>query len=246
MSTNTTDHPTPAARILVVEDDQTVAEVVSRYLVREGYEVEQVGDGAVALALLQEGLDDGAPGTLPDLIVLDLMLPGIDGREVCRRVRAVSEVPIIMLTALGDTGDRIAGLEIGADDYLAKPFSPRELVARVKNVLKRARAADGAEPADNMLEAEGITLDRKSHEVTVHGKSVELTQREFDLLTFLMAHPKEVFRREVLLEHVWGYTFGDTSTVTVHVRRLREKIEADPGEPTFVQTVWGVGYRFGA
>jgi DNA-binding response OmpR family regulator len=236
MSTTAADSATASARILLVEDDKTVAEVVTRYLAREGFDVEHVGDGAVALARFQDAV--------PDLIVLDLMLPGVDGREVCRRVRAVSEVPIIMLTALGDTGDRIAGLEIGADDYLAKPFSPRELVARVKNVLKRTTAPGTEVPAD-VLEVGGITLDRKSREVVVDGRKVELTQREFDLLAFLMAHPKEVFRREVLLEHVWGYTFGDTSTVTVHVRRLREKIEPDPSEPTFVQTVWGVGYKFG-
>lgn len=215
-----------------------MAEVVSRYLVREGYEVEHVADGAVALARLQD--------RIPDLIVLDLMLPGIDGREVCRRVRAVSDVPIIMLTALGETGDRIAGLEIGADDYLAKPFSPRELVARVKNILKRATpTGESVTTTSEVLEVEGISLNRKSRAVKIGGTAVDLTQREFDLLAFLMEHPKEVFRREVLLEHVWGYTFGDTSTVTVHVRRLREKIEPDPAKPTYVQTVWGVGYKFG-
>ncbi len=241
MSTSTMNAPAPdaatsSADILVVEDDKTVAEVVSRYLVREGYAVEHVADGAVALARVQSDM--------PDLIVLDLMLPGVDGREVCRRVRAVSDVPIIMLTALGETGDRIAGLEIGADDYLAKPFSPRELVARVKNVLKRSGGETRAD--SSMLEVGDVTLDRKSREVTIAGRQVDLTQREFDLMAFLMEHPKEVFRREVLLEHVWGYTFGDTSTVTVHVRRLREKIEPDPSNPTYVQTVWGVGYKFGA
>ncbi|MGI9016278.1 MAG: response regulator [Euzebya sp.] len=237
MSTTAADSAIPSARILVVEDDKTVAEVVSRYLAREGFEVEHVGDGAVALARLQD--------RIPDLIVLDLMLPGIDGREVCRRVRAVSDVPIIMLTALGETGDRIAGLEIGADDYLAKPFSPRELVARVKNVLKRVGSTGSGPTSSDVLEVDGISLNRKSRAVIVGETPVELTQREFDLLAFLMEHPKEVFRREVLLEHVWGYTFGDTSTVTVHVRRLREKIEPEPSNPTFVQTVWGVGYKFG-
>lgn len=237
MNTSTQAPPESSAQILVVEDDKTVAEVVSRYLVREGFGVEHVADGGVALARVQD--------RMPDLIVLDLMLPGVDGREVCRRVRAVSDVPIIMLTALGETGDRIAGLELGADDYLAKPFSPRELVARVKNVLKRSGSGDGRADNSSQLEVGGIRLDRKSREVEIEGRSVDLTQREFDLLAFLMEHPKEVFRREVLLEHVWGYTFGDTSTVTVHVRRLREKIEPDPSNPTFVQTVWGVGYKFG-
>ncbi len=228
--------PAPSSRVLVVEDDRTVAEVVTRYLRREGYEVEHLADGTAALRRLQ--------ADLPDLIVLDLMLPGTDGKEICRQVRAVSDVPIIMLTALGDTGDRIAGLEHGADDYLAKPFSPRELVARVRNVLRRSAPPDGAAVPD-VLDVDGIRLDHRSHTVTVQGTPVDLTQREFDLLAFLMAHPREAFRREALLEHVWGYTFGDTSTVTVHVRRLREKIEPDPTEPTFVQTVWGVGYRFG-
>jgi DNA-binding response OmpR family regulator len=229
--------PAAPTRILVVEDDATVAEVVRRYLEREGHAVEHVADGAVALARLQE-VD-------PDLIVLDVMLPGIDGREVCRRVRAGSDVPIIMLTALGETGDRIAGLELGADDYLVKPFSPRELVARVRNVLRRSAAA-GSAPLPDVLEGEGIVLNRRSRVVTVEGRRVELTQREFDLLAFLMAHPAEAFRREALLEQVWGYTFGDTSTVTVHVRRLREKIEPDQAAPRYVQTVWGVGYRFGS
>ncbi len=232
--TSTAARPGTQPRILVVEDDTTVAEVVSRSLVREGFDVEQTDDGAVALAKLQL--------VIPDLIVLDVMLPGLDGREVCRRVRAVSDVPIIMLTALGETGDRIAGLEIGADDYLAKPFSPRELVARVKNVLKRA---NGGRVDRHILEVAGLTLNRKSREVVVNDTPVDLTQREFDLLAFLMEHPEEVITREVLLEHVWGYTFGDTSTVTVHVRRLREKIELDPRTPTYVQTVWGVGYKFG-
>lgn len=234
--TSTVARPGTQPRILVVEDDKTVAEVVSRYLVREGFDVEQTDDGAVALAKLQLNI--------PDLIVLDVMLPGLDGREVCRRVRAVSDVPIIMLTALGETGDRIAGLEIGADDYLAKPFSPRELVARVNNVLKRARGGHG-EPERHVLEADGLRLNRKSREVVIADAVVDLTQREFDLLAFLMEHPQEVITREVLLEHVWGYTFGDTSTVTVHVRRLREKIEPDPSTPTYVRTVWGVGYKFG-
>lgn len=236
MSTVAADPPTSPVRVLVVEDDTTVAAVVSRYLAREGYDVELTGDGAVALAKLQQ--------VMPDLIVLDLMLPGIDGREVCRRVRAVSDVPIIMLTALGETADRIAGLEVGADDYLAKPFSPRELVARVKNVLRRSGTSAAAK-APAPLEVDGVVLDRRSRDVTVEGRPVDLTQREFDLLAFLMERPREVVSREVLLEHVWGYTFGDTSTVTVHVRRLREKIEPDPSAPTFVQTVWGVGYRFG-
>ena len=235
--TGADERTTPTARILLVEDDKTVSEVVHRYLEREGYEVERVADGAVALARILE--------TAPDLVVLDLMLPGLDGRDVARRVRAVSQVPIIMLTALGDAADRIRGLELGADDYVAKPFSPRELVARVKAVLRRTGTADDQPVDEGPLTAGGIVLDAKARGVTIDGQRVDLTQREFDLLHFLMQHPREAFRREVLLEHVWGYTFGDTSTVTVHVRRLREKIEPDPSNPTYVETVWGVGYRFG-
>ncbi len=225
-------------RVLVVEDDPTVAEVVTRYLAREGYRVETVADGASAL--------DRALAAPPDLMVLDLMLPVLDGLEVCRRLRAVLPVPIIMLTARGDETDRVVGLELGADDYVAKPFSPRELAARVKSVLRRsAGPLAGPWPAEGQrLTAGEIELDLASREVHVAGGAVVLTVREFDLLAFLMIHPRRVFRREELLDHVWGYTFGDTSTVTVHVRRLREKIEMDPSSPAHLQTVWGVGYRF--
>ena len=226
-----------AARILVVDDDPTVAEVVVRYLRRDGYAVDTAGDGLAALAQVQE-----AP---PDLVVLDLMLPGLDGLEVCRRIRASSALPIIMLTARAEAVNRIAGLELGADDYLAKPFSPRELVARVKAVLRRSQATAAQPDGDGEpLVAGGLVVDVRARRVERDGHPVALTAREFDLLAFLMRHPEEVFRRETLLERVWGYTFGDTSTVTVHVRRLREKIEADPAAPAHVQTVWGVGYRF--
>jgi DNA-binding response OmpR family regulator len=179
-------------------------------------------------------------------MILDLMLPGLDGLEVFRRVRSFAPVPVIMLTARGDEHDRVIGLELGADDYVGKPFSPRELTARVKSVLRRAeggvlvQAAIGAK----VLSASGVEVDVGSREVRVNDQLAPLTAREFDLLVFLMQHPHQVFRREELLEHVWGYTFGDTSTVTVHVRRLREKIEANPSSPRRIQTVWGVGYRF--
>jgi len=206
------------ARILVVEDDATVAEVVGRYLEREGYEVETVGDGRVAL--------DRATARPPDLMVLDLMLPGLDGFEVFRGLRAVAPVPVIMLTARGDEDERVAGLELGADDYVSKPFSPRELTARVKSVMRRA--AEPVPARTGTLEAGRLTLDLDSHEVRVAGRPISLTALEFDLLSFLMLHPTRVFRREQLLAQVWGYTFGDTSTVTVHVRRLREKIELEP------------------
>ncbi len=222
------------ARILVVEDDATVAEVVGRYLEREGYEVETVGDGRVAL--------DRATARPPDLMVLDLMLPGLDGFEVFRGLRAVAPVPVIMLTARGDEDERVAGLELGADDYVSKPFSPRELTARVKSVMRRA--AEPVPARTGTLEAGRLTLDLDSHEVRVAGRPISLTALEFDLLSFLMLHPTRVFRREQLLAQVWGYTFGDTSTVTVHVRRLREKIELEPSQPVHIKTVWGVGYRF--
>jgi DNA-binding response OmpR family regulator len=221
-------------RILVVEDDATVAEVVTRYLEREGFEVETVGDGRVAL--------DRATARPPDLMVLDLMLPGLDGFEVFRGLRAVAPVPVIMLTARGDEDERVAGLELGADDYVSKPFSPRELTARVKSVMRRA--AEPVPARTGTLEAGRLTLDLDSHEVRVAGRPISLTALEFDLLSFLMLHPNRVFRREQLLAQVWGYTFGDTSTVTVHVRRLREKIEPDPSRPVHIKTVWGVGYRF--
>ena len=229
-------------RVLVVDDDATVAEVVSRYLDREGFSVESVGDGTVALAR--------AAADPPDLVVLDLMLPGLDGLEVCRRLREMAPIPVIMLTALGEESDRIVGLDLGADDYVTKPFSPRELVARVKSVLRRAQAplaavgAAGAGGGPVRLQAGLVDVDVLAREVMVAGKTVSLTQREFELLVFLLRHPREAFTRQALLEHVWGYTFGDTSTVTVHVRRLREKIEPDPSKPDHIQTVWGVGYRF--
>jgi len=231
--------PTQAsARVLVVEDDATVAEVVGRYLERDGYQVEVLTDGAMALAR--------ALSSPPDLILLDLMLPGMDGMEVCRRIRGTAPTPIIMLTARGQEGDRVLGLELGADDYVAKPFSPRELTARVRAVLRRSVAAAGSKPAgrEGFLRAGAIELDPTARTVRVAGRDASLTAREFDLLAFLMDQPHRVFRREQLLEDVWGYTFGDTSTVTVHIRRLREKIEPDPAAPTHIKTVWGVGYRF--
>ena len=226
--------PAPT-RVLVVEDDATVAEVVVRYLEREGFEVESVGDGNQAL--------ERAGSSLPDLVVLDLMLPGLDGLEVCRRLRAVAPIPVIMLTARGEESDRVLGLELGADDYVSKPFSPRELTARVKSVLRRAQGPLSPIDASGVLTVGDLEVDLAAREVRRHGEVVTLTTREFELLVFLVRHPRRVFRREELLEHVWGYTYGDTSTVTVHIRRLREKIEPDPSAPRIIQTVWGAGYR---
>lgn len=223
-------------RVLIIEDDPTVAEVVARYLQREGYGVEIVSDGAVGL--------QRALVSLPDLVVLDLMLPSIGGLEVCRRLRSEAPVPIIMLTARGEEADRITGLELGADDYVAKPFSPRELTARVKAVLRRASGPLPEPGEQTTLRAGDLEVDLGSHEARVNGKPVALTAKEFDLLAYLMSHPRRAFRREKLLEAVWGFSTGDTSTVTVHVRRLRAKVEPDPSAPRYVCTVWGVGYRF--
>lgn len=230
--------PDSAPRILVVDDDTNVSEVVSRYLVREGFSVEVVGDGRTAL--------DRALADPPDLVVLDLMLPGIDGLEVCRRLRALAPVPVIMLTARGDESDRVIGLELGADDYIAKPFSPKELVARVRAVLRRASGPLAATaPGGPLVFEDGdLRVDVAAREATINGAVVPLTAREFELLVFLMRHPRQAFRREDLLQQVWGTRFGDTSTITVHVRRLREKVEPDPSKPTRIATVWGVGYRW--
>jgi DNA-binding response OmpR family regulator len=230
-------------RIVVVDDDPTVADVVGRYLVRDGHTVECVHDGHEALRRIAE--------QQPDLVVLDLMLPGIDGLEVCRRLRERWPIPVVMLTALGDETDRLAGFEIGADDYVTKPFSPRELAMRVRSVLRRSRAGAPADALDapgrpdpGILTDQEVLVDLAAHELRVGGKLVQLTSREYDLLVFLLRNPRQAFSREQLLNEVWGWTFGDTSTVTVHVRRLREKIETDPTLPRRIVTVWGVGYRY--
>jgi DNA-binding response OmpR family regulator len=225
-------HQPTGARVLVVDDDPTVAEIVSGYLDRAGYVVDRAGDGPDALAR--------AAANRPDLVVLDLMLPGMDGLEVCRRMRGSGPVPVIMLTARGDEDDRILGLEVGADDYVTKPFSPRELVLRVESVLRRTRPAQPSGP----LRAAGLTVDPAARRVARNGTELALTVREFDLLVFLLRHPGRAFSREELMREVWGWDFGDLSTVTVHVRRLRGKVEDDPARPRLIQTVWGVGYRF--
>ncbi|MCP8711089.1 response regulator transcription factor [Streptomyces sp. AC04842] len=224
------------ARVLVVDDDPTVAEIVTGYLDRAGYVVDRAGDGPDALAR--------AAAHRPDLVVLDLMLPGMDGLEVCRRMRGQGPVPVIMLTARGDEGDRILGLEVGADDYVTKPFSPRELVLRVGSVLRRVRPVEDASGGSGVLRAAGLVADPGARRVTKGGAELALTVREFDLLAFFLAHPGRAFAREELMREVWGWDFGDLSTVTVHVRRLRGKVEDDPARPRLIRTVWGVGYRF--
>ena len=228
--------PDRRGSILVVDDEPTISEVVARYLDRAGYAVRTAADGPSAVA--------AALASRPDLVVLDIMLPGFDGLEVMRRLHEDLDgrVAVILLTAKGEESDRLAGLRRGADDYVVKPFSPRELIARVEAVLRRSRDDAGGEAA---LDLGDLTIDPPSRSVTVHSREIELTQREFDLLYFLARHPGQVFSRDQLMDRVWRFPFySDTTTVTVHVRRLRAKIEDDPADPSWIQTVWGAGYRF--
>ncbi|MCY1136716.1 response regulator transcription factor [Actinoplanes sp. Pm04-4] len=219
--------------VLVVDDDPTVSDVVRRYLEQDGYRVRLAADGPAALAAVED--------EQPDLVVLDLMMPGLDGLEVCRRLRVRRPgLPVVMLTALGDEGDRVAGLEVGADDYVTKPFSPRELVLRVRSVLRRSPPATGS----GLLRDGDLTADTGRRTASVGDRPLSLTVREFDLLVFLLRHPARAWSRAELLDQVWGWQFGDQSTVTVHVRRLREKIEKDPASPRRIVTAWGVGYRY--
>jgi DNA-binding response OmpR family regulator len=228
--------PVATARVLVVEDDAAIADVVVRYLAREGFDVTLATRGDEAI----NAIDD----VLPDFLVLDLMLPAVDGFGVLAHVRERAPVPVIMLTALGEETDRVLGLELGADDYITKPFSPRELVARVKAVMRRAHEPLAAAPGPDQYRSGELLVDVPAREVRRSGAVVALTAREFDLLLHLVRHPRRVFSREALLEDVWGYTYGDASTVTVHIRRLREKLEPDPSAPRFITTVWGQGYRW--
>jgi DNA-binding response OmpR family regulator len=221
-------------QVLVVDDERTIREIVVRYLERDGFATLEAGDGDRARELVER--------ESPDLVVLDLMLPGTDGLELCRWIRSRSSLPVIMLTARGEESDRIVGLELGADDYVTKPFSPRELAARVRTVLRRAQLDL---VTDERLTFDGLVIDSSSREVTRVGEPLRLTAREFDLLWFMASHPRRVFAREQLMRRVWGYSAAvDTGTVTVHMRRLREKIEEDPSRPRHLETVWGVGYRF--
>jgi two-component system response regulator ResD len=224
----------PRGSVLVVDDEPTITEVVSRYLERAGYTTHVAADGPGALQVAAEAR--------PDLVVLDLMMPGMDGLEVMRVLRERQQVLVILLTAKGEQADRIIGLRLGADDYVVKPFSPAELVARVDAVLRRVdHSPQPAEP----ISFDGLTVDPAAHRVTVRDEEVQLTVREFELLFHFVRHPGQVFSRSQLMDTVWRYSFyTDTSTVTVHIRRLRAKIEADPSQPRWLQTVWGVGYRF--
>ncbi|MEK3883405.1 response regulator transcription factor [Paenibacillus sp. PL2-23] len=244
------------ARILVADDERNITDVCRRYLEREGYDVWTASDGEEALALWREHA--------PDLVVLDLMMPRLDGLEVCDVIRQESDTPIIMLTARGEETDRLLGLTMGADDYMTKPFSPRELVLRVRNILRRigtalggpagrtsgagaGAAADERSTVDSVqgrLCFDGLIIYPEQRRVEVQGREVELTAKEFDLLQLLAAYPGKVFSRSQLLNQVWDIAYdGDTTTVTVHVRRLREKIEPVPSDPTWIKTVWGIGYK---
>jgi DNA-binding response OmpR family regulator len=224
-----------AKRILVVDDDVNVRDVVRRYLEHAGYQVELAGNGEQALGI--------AEMAEPDLVVLDLMLPGIGGLEVCRLLRQRGQIPVVMLTARGEEDDRITGLQLGADDYIAKPFSPRELVLRVASVLRRTHAEPVTPSREELVDGD-LRMDVTARRASRSGQPLPLTGREFDLLEFLINHAGTAFTRAELLSRVWGWDFGDQSTVTVHVRRLREKVEPDPARPSRIATVWGVGYRY--
>jgi DNA-binding response OmpR family regulator len=220
--------------VLVVDDEPTIRDVVVQYLRREGYATLEAGDGDAARELLER--------EWPNLVVLDLMLPGTDGLALCRWIRDRSQLPVIMLTARGEEADRIIGLELGADDYVTKPFSPRELVARVRSVLRRG--TDANDRPDERVRIGDIEIDAAAREVRKRGSVLKLTAREFELLWFLARHPRRVFSRDQLMSRVWGYEPAfDSGTITVHVRRLREKIEDEPAHPRYLETVWGVGYR---
>jgi DNA-binding response OmpR family regulator len=220
--------------VLVVDDEPTIRDVVVQYLRREGYATLEAGDGDAARELLER--------EWPNLVVLDLMLPGTDGLALCRWIRDRSQLPVIMLTARGEEADRIVGLELGADDYVTKPFSPRELVARVRSVLRRG--TDANDRPDERVRIGDIEIDAAAREVRKRGSVLKLTAREFELLWFFARHPRRVFSRDQLMSRVWGYEPAfDSGTITVHVRRLREKIEDEPAHPRYIETVWGVGYR---
>jgi DNA-binding response OmpR family regulator len=218
--------------VLVVDDEPVVRDVVARYLERDGYETLEAADGEAAKRILER--------EKPALVVLDVMLPGIDGLELCRWIRETSDTPVVLLTALGEEHERIAGLELGADDYVTKPFSPRELAIRVSNILRRARPADS-----EIYRLGAIEMNLATRDVRKSGVPLTLTLKEFDLLQTFLANPRRVFRREELMDRVWGYrSVLETGTLTVHIRRLREKLEDDPSKPRLLHTVWGVGYRF--
>ena len=226
-----------AQTVLIADDDAKIRELLELYLTKEGFAVEQAADGAEAILKAQQ--------LKPDLIVLDVMMPVLDGMEVCRQVRKFSRVPVIMLTARVEDDDRILGLELGADDYVGKPFNPRELVARVKAVLRRVQVAETPAAGNDVLKFPNLLINRQEYAATAGGNTVQLTAKEMDLLWHMASHPGRVFSREQLLESVWGYEyFGDTRTVDTHIKRIRHKLGVQEDGPWDIKTVWGVGYKF--
>lgn len=222
-------------KILIVDDDTNISELISLYLVKEGYETREVADGRQALEVFEE--------YQPDLVLLDIMLPSVDGYDICKEIRRTSHTPIIMLTAKGEVFDKVLGLELGADDYIVKPFDPKELMARVKVVLRRHMRPAKQEEPKNRIVLDNLIIDKDNYSVTFEGQLVELPPKELEVLYFLASHPKQVFTREQLLDKIWGYDFvGDTRTVDVHIKRLRDKFEGD--HEWNIKTVWGVGYKF--
>lgn len=222
-------------KILIVDDDTNISELISLYLVKEGYETKEVADGRQALEVFEE--------YQPDLVLLDIMLPSVDGYDICKEIRRTSHTPIIMLTAKGEVFDKVLGLELGADDYIVKPFDPKELMARVKVVLRRHMRPAKQEEPKNRIVLDNLIIDKDNYSVTFEGQLVELPPKELEVLYFLASHPKQVFTREQLLDKIWGYDFvGDTRTVDVHIKRLRDKFEGD--HEWNIKTVWGVGYKF--
>ena len=220
--------------VLVVDDEPIVRDVVARYLERDGFATIEAADGEEARRILEQDV--------ASLVVLDVMLPGVDGLELCRWIRSTSDIPVVLLTALGEESDRIAGLELGADDYVTKPFSPRELAIRVGNILRRSRSAEA-----DVYRLASLEMNLTTREVRRKGELLKLTLKEFELLRTFLANPRRVFTREELMDRVWGYRAAlETGTLTVHIRRLREKLEDDPSKPVLLQTVWGVGYRLAA
>jgi len=232
------DDAKPKRRVLVVDDEAQIVEVLTQYLVAEGFVVTQAADGAAALKSAQT--------QPPDLVILDLMLPGVNGLEVCETLRATSAVPILMLTARDAEADKLTGFRVGADDYVTKPFSPREVVARAQAIMRRVEAVSAPAMAmGDTIHIASLTIHPQLRTVERDGESLDLTAKEFDLLYFLARRPRQVFTRQQLLDHVWDFDYyGDASTVTVHICRLRDKVERDPNQPQHVKTVWGVGYKF--
>lgn len=224
-------------KILICDDEVEIAELISDYLEAEGYETKLVADGDECINVFHQ--------FNPDFLVLDIMLPGLDGMEVCRRLRAESDIPILMVSAKKSDLDKVLGLGLGADDYVTKPFSPAELVARVKSHIRRYAGMSGKRDTVSVLKYGDLEIDSKSYQVSIAGRQINLSAKEFELLQFLAGNPAQVFTREQIFDNVWGLEeFGDINTVTVHIRKIREKIEADPSNPEYIKTVWGVGYKF--